>query len=134
MTLTGIIYHDVQESFSMDGPYLGELTFRDKKLPGKFLADGERLSKDKSNLVLSKYSGDKKKGLFGLGKQRCFHIIVYNENKNQFYQSNDTFDCLSIEKMDGIKITYHLAFHNSHEKYRRIIEFNTQNFTEINWF
>ena len=64
MTLSGITYNNVQESFGMGGPYIGELDFNGCQIEGRFLADVEKLSKDKSKIVFSQFLGTKKKGFF----------------------------------------------------------------------
>jgi len=56
MTQSEIIYHNVQESFGMGGPYLGELEFKGQLVHGTFLADGECLSKDRSKMVFSQFT------------------------------------------------------------------------------
>ena len=131
MTLSGIIYKNVQESFGMGGPYIGELKFQGKKINGEFLADGEKLSQDKSKLVFSQYLGFEHKGILGLRVVREFRILVYDEETNSFYQSKTQYEALSIEKMTGQAITFHLAFHTDIDIYRRTLDFNENNFNPI---
>ena len=131
MTLSGIIYHDVEESFRMAGPYMGTLNFKGQFLNGRFLADGERLSQDKRKLIFSRFVGVRKSGLFGLGSQRMFHILIYDEIEDEFYQSVKSYECLAIERMEDKVITFHEAFHTSTDEFKQTIEFNENNFKKI---
>lgn len=132
MTLSEIIYHDVNESFGMGGPYIGKLEFHGEMIEGEFLADNEKLSNDKSRLVFSKYNGTKKTGFFGLKSIRDFKILIYDELTNSWYESKQSFEALAIENMVENIITFHIAFHTEFAKFRRQVGFNLQNFIEIN--
>lgn len=134
MNLTGIIYHNVQESFGMGGPYIGELEFKGDLINGQFLADGEKLSNDKTKLIFSRYIGSKNKGFLGLRKVREFRILVYDEPTNLFYQSKSDYEALAIEKMVENKIYFHVAFHTETKSYSRTIKFNDEDFTKIDLF
>jgi hypothetical protein len=131
MTLTEIKYHDVQESFGMSGPYIGNLEFRGKMIDGQFLADGEKLSEDKKRIVFSKYLGFKKKGILRQNTIREFRILIYDEPTDSFYQSRTKYEALAIESMIGNKIMFHLAFHTEIKSYQRELDFNDQNFEKI---
>lgn len=131
MTLTGVKYNNVQESFEMGGPYIGELEFHGKLVEGKFLADGEKLSQDKSKLVFSQHLGFYNKGFLGLKTIREFRILVYDENTNSFFRSKTQYEALAIEKMKDDIITFHIAFHTEIDSYKRTIVFNEMNFNKV---
>ncbi len=131
MDLVDIKYHDVQESFGMGGPYLGELEFKGKLITGKFLADSEIFSGDKERIVFSRYLGQYTTGFLGLRTKYDFRIFVYDIKENRFYQSKNSYDCLSIEKMTGNFITFYHAFHTTYSDYRDTIEFSFENFERI---
>lgn len=130
MNLTNIIYNDVQESFSMGGPYLGSLDFNGMLSKNQFVADAEKISSDKTKIALCKYSGTTKQGIFK-PRKRHFHLIVFFEKTQVFYQSIKSFDALSVESFIGNTIVFHEAFHNSTKKYQREIIFSSSNFKEI---
>jgi len=130
MTLKGVKYHEVQESFAMGGPYIGKLEFRSVFLESEYLADGEKLSEDRSKIVFSKYLGFSKKGIFRKVK-RDFRILVYEELTDAFFQSRNSFEALAIERMINNQITFHVAFHTKIKRFERVIEFNERNFERI---
>ncbi|UGS24494.1 hypothetical protein [Flavobacterium channae] len=131
MDFKEIKYNNVQESFGMGGPYIGELEFKGKLLDGKFLADNKKLSLDKSRVVFSKYVGSKKTGLFGFKSKREFKILIYDEPTNSFYQSKESFEALAIKSILNEDIVYHIAFHLEIKEFERHIKFNDQNFIKI---
>ena len=128
MTLSEIKYFDVNESFGMGGPYIGKLEFQGKIIDGKYLADNEKLSKDKSKIIFSKYIGTKKAGILGLRFIKEFKILIYDDLTHFWYQSRNSFEALAIENMVESTITFHIAFHTETTKFRRQVEFNLQNF------
>lgn len=129
--LAQIKYQNVQESFGMGGPYIGELEFKGKLISGKFLADSETLNKDKNMIVFSRFLTQDSAGFLGLKTKRDFRIFLYDVVKDKFFQSKKSFECLAIEKMENNLITFHKAFHTEIEKFRDSIEFNETNFDEI---
>jgi hypothetical protein len=131
MDLSKIKYHNVQESFGMGGPYIGQLEFNGKMISKKFLADSETVSSDKTKIIFSRFVNQEKSGFLGLRIRRDFRIFIYDEPTNCYYQSKDSFDCLAIEKMEGDIIIFHKAFHTSIDKFRDSIEFNDKNFDKI---
>lgn len=131
MTISGIKYNNVQESFGMGGPYIGDLEFQGKSINGKFLADGEKLSKDKSKLIFSQYLGLKRVGFFGNKTIREFRILIYDQETNSFYQSKEQYEALVIENMIGDIITFHIAFHTEMERHKRTIRFTDENFHRV---
>lgn len=131
MNLTEILYHDVKESFGMGGPHLGVLEFKGQLLNGIYLADGERLSQDRSKLIFSRLVGEKKTGMFNSTRNRKFHILIYDSIEDEFYQSIKSYPCLAIEGMEGNLVIFHEAFHISSKKFRRTSKFNDDNFTRI---
>ncbi len=131
LDLAQIKYHNVQESFGMGGPYIGELEFQEKLISGKFLADSETLNEDRSKVVFSRFLTQYSAGFLGLKTKRDFRIFIYDTNEDKFFQSKESFECLAIEKMESNQITYYEAFHTEVDKYRDSIEFNTTNFEEI---
>jgi hypothetical protein len=131
MKLSGIKYNNVQESFGMGGPYIGNLEFQGKPINGEFLADGEKLSQDKSKFVFSQYLGFKKAGFLGIKTIQEFRIIIYDEKTTSFYQSQAQYEALAIENMIGDIITFHNAFHTDMERYKRTIRFTDENFYRI---
>ncbi|MEN8194531.1 MAG: hypothetical protein ABFS12_17055 [Bacteroidota bacterium] len=129
--LEQIKYHNIQESFGMGGPYLGELEFNGNDISGKFLADSEILNEDKSKIVFSRLLTQYSGGFQGLKSKRDFRIFIYDTNENKFFQSKESFECLAIEKMERNQITFHRSFHTKIYKYRDSIDFNMTNFDEI---
>lgn len=129
--LAQIKYHNVQESFGMGGPYIGELEFKGKMISGKFLADSETLNTDKNMIVFSRFLAQNSTRFLGLKTKRDFRILLYDVVRDKFFQSKKSFECLAIEKMENNLITYHKAFHTEIEKFRDSIEFNEINFDEI---
>ncbi|UTW62662.1 hypothetical protein KFE98_00460 [bacterium SCSIO 12741] len=131
MRLSNLRYQDVEESFGMGGPYLGTLEFNGEILNRRFLANGEKLSLNKTKIVLAQYSGNRNDGILGLSLQRVFHIVVYDEVVDEFYQSIDSFESLTIEKMEGNLITFHEAFHTSLNEFKRTVKFTEKNFNKM---
>lgn len=120
-----INFQNVQESFGMGGPYLGDLFLRDNKLRGKFLADNQKYSDDKKYLLLSWLKGE-------LGFiSRDFRIMIIDRKTNKFYQSKKIESALYIVRMNDGVITYHQAFHDGIKKFEREIKFDRANFEEI---
>lgn len=115
----------------MGGPYLGELEFKGKLISGKFLADSETLSEDKSKIVFSRFLTQYSTGFLGLNTKRDFRILLYDTAEDKFFQSKESFEYLAIEKMESNLITFHKAFHTEIEKFRDSIKFDKTNFDEI---
>ncbi|MGL1887841.1 MAG: hypothetical protein OCD76_15100 [Reichenbachiella sp.] len=115
-------YANVNEYFSMGGPYLGKLFFRGKSLSGLFLANNEKISKDNSQVVFSKLVDE---------HNRIFKIVLFDESSDLFYQSIDSFNVLAIESIINNTIIYHLAFHTDLPEFERMIEFNEDNFKPV---
>ena len=115
----------------MGGPCIGRLEINGNLFDGEYLADGEKLSRDKTRIVFSKHLGFEKTGQFGLQIKRDFRILIYDEPSDSFYQSKSSYEALSIENMVADKITFHVAFHTEMNTDRRDLDFNAQNFDII---
>lgn len=131
MELTEIIYHDVQESFGFGGPFIGKLEFQDAFLDGEYLVDGEKRSDDGGKVVFCKYIGLSKRGIFGLRTKRDFRMLVYDQSSDSFFQSKTGYEALSIDKMIGNKILFHVAFHTGTKHLERAILFDKEHFEEV---
>ena len=103
--LAQIRYHNVQESFGMGGPYIGELEFKGKLISGKFLADSETLNKDKNMIVFSRFLTQYSAGLLGLKTKRDFRILLRITSYNVCYTKllrNETLQSVNNESFDSI--------------------------------
>jgi|GEM_PF-2707129 len=136
--LENLKYEDVQESFGMGGPYLGELKINGKKVRNKFLVDNEKYSANFKFICLVQYKGRKLLGKNFLKiftfqvRKKDFRIVLINSETEEIFESNFLGEALFVEKMQDNKIIYFEAFHYGIEKFKREIEFNDINFKKVN--
>ncbi len=135
--LEDINYQNVEESFGMGGPLMGDVYLQENKLKGRFLVDNDKYSDDKQYLLLSRWRGEieihtKILGfipMVRLGKD--FRIVIIERATNKIYQSQTIESALYIVNMLNGLITYYQAFHDGIKKFERSMNFSEETFKEI---
>src|SRR2546428_5827268 len=130
-----IKFSNVSEHFGMSGPFLGTLELNGNFLKNEFLADNYIYSPDNDLLFLNLYLSPKTQKVLGLfsftPNIRDFRILVYDIKFDAFYMSKTSFDAIYLSEFNGSTLTTYNAFHDKLIQTQQAIEFNEENFFEV---